>query len=172
MKNLSVILLFALAVACGPDQRYTQRSTEIDSVKALFVAYKSGDLESQRSFYAENAEIYYNVPESDPSTFDQILERQKNDLIGISEYSVDFTDDEIEMVTTDNGETWVNVWGEWKATLAATGKEFVIPVHETFQFVDGKIVKEFGYWDNSPVMMAFMELEAVQMAASDTLPAK
>ena len=169
MKNSLAILSLAMAFsACQQSSNYTQQSPEIETVKAVFDAYEAGDFEGQRIYYAENAQIFYNTPESKPSTLDQILTQQQADLEGISAYSIDFTDDAIEMVTTDKGETWVNVWAEWKATMTATGQQFVIPMHETFQFVDGKIVKEFGYWDNSPIMQAFMEYEMSQKATADT----
>ena len=171
MKKPICVLLMALALtACQQTQRYTQQSPEIDAVKALFAAYESGELESQRTFYAENAEIFYNAPESKPATFDEILSKQTLEIADFSEYSIEFDDDGIEMVVTDKGETWVNVWGEWQGTMKATGQKFVVPMHETFQFVDGKIVKDFGYWDNSEIMAAFMELEAAQKAPADSIP--
>lgn len=169
MKKLLIVLLTGfLLSACQQEQRYTQQSAEIDSVKSLFELYNSGDFDGQKAFYADTAKLYYNVPESQPSTVDQIISIQKEEVAPFSAYSIEYTDDAVEMVLTDKGETWVNLWGVWKATIAGTDKSFEIPVHSTFQFVDGKIVKEFGYWDNSPVVAAFTELEAAQNAASDT----
>ncbi len=169
MKKLLIVLVTGfLLSACQQEQRYTQQSPEIDSVKSLFELYNSGDFDGQKAFYADTAKLYYNVPESKPSTIDQIISIQKEEVAPFSAYSIDFTDDGVEMVLTDKGETWVNLWGVWKATMAANGQTFEIPVHSTFQFVDGKIVKELGYWDNSSVAMAFMELEAAEKAASDT----
>jgi hypothetical protein len=70
------------------------------------------------------------------------------------------------MVIDDKGETWVNYWGVWKGTLAVTQETFEIPIHITFQFVDGKIVKEFGYWDNSKITLAMMQIQATEPAKS------
>lgn len=169
-KSIHLLLVGLSLTACQHDQRYTQQSPEIDSVKALYKAYESGNLESQRPFYAENAQIFYNAPETSPATFDEILSTQTKDIADFSEISVVFDDEGIEMVVTDKGETWVNIWGEWHGTMKATGQEFVIPMHETFQFVDGKITKDFGYWDTAPIAEAFMAYEAAQKAFSDSLP--
>jgi len=38
---------------------------------------------------------------------------------------------------------------------------YEIPVHLTAQFIDGKIVKEFGYWDNSSIALALEKLKEV-----------
>ncbi|TDQ17041.1 ketosteroid isomerase-like protein [Algoriphagus boseongensis] len=157
--------------ACKQEARYTMQAPEIDSVKALLAASASGDYEGQRPFYAENAQIFINATKENPITVDQMIEGQKSEMGDFSQISVTVEDDAIEMVTTDNGEKWVNCWGTWKATHTASGKSFEIPFHETFQFVDGKIVKDHGYWDNSTIMSAMMEYEAAQKAAADTVPA-
>ncbi|MBN7809753.1 nuclear transport factor 2 family protein [Algoriphagus sp. H41] len=142
MKRSMLAFFLALAfTACQESKRYTQQSAEIEAVKSLFAAYESGVLESQRPFYAENAQIFYNAPESEPSTLDEILAKQAEEMAEFSDFSITFDDDGIEMVVTDKGETWVNFWGEWHGTMKATGQKFVIPIHETLQFVDGKVVK-------------------------------
>jgi len=69
------------------------------------------------------------------------------------------------MAITDEGKTWVNFWGVWKGTLAANNIVLEIPVHLTAQFIDGKIVREYGYWDNGPIVLAIQEIESAKMAA-------
>jgi hypothetical protein len=56
------------------------------------------------------------------------------------------------MVKTDKGDTWVNYWGLWKGTLKSTNKVYEIPIHTTSKFIDGKIVEENGYWNNSEIV--------------------
>jgi ketosteroid isomerase-like protein len=46
--------------------------------------------------------------------------------------------------------------------LAANNKQITIPVHLTIQFIDGKAVTEYGYWDNAPIVAALQEIEANQ----------
>jgi hypothetical protein len=173
MKNLILILLVALSFsACQQKQRYTQQSTEIDKIKELMRLSNSGEYEAQRAFYADGAQLFYNATESNPMTIDQVIEDQKSMNETLSNVSTTVDDNEIEMVITDNGETYVNLWGTWKATFTATGQNFEIPFHSAFQFVDGKIVREYGYWDSSPIMKAFMEYEASQKTAADSIPGK
>ena len=78
------------------------------------------------------------------------------------------------MVLDDKGETWVNYWGVWKGTMAANGKTYEIPIHITSQFVNGKIVKSYGYWDNSPIQMdaMAMQIAAEKAAMEATMPKK
>ncbi len=169
MKNSILILFVVLAFsACQQKNRYTQQSSEIEAVKALFEVVESGDFEAQRIYYADSALIYYNATEENPTTMDEMIAQQKKEQGEFTNVSVTLEDNAIEMVTTDEGETWVNTWGVWEATHVPTGKTFKIPFHETFQFVDGKIVKDFGYWDNAPIATAIMEFEKSQAAASDT----
>lgn len=169
-KTLIILGVCAMLFSCAQEQRYTMQSPEIDAIKSMYDLYNKGDFEGQRQFYAEGAQVFNNAPETKPTSVDQMIAQQKDEMAGFSSYSIAIGEDAIEMVTTDEGEKWVNVWGTWKATMAATGQAFEVPVHATYQFVDGKITREHGYWDNSPIVIAFMEYEAAQKAAADTLP--
>ena len=81
MKKLLIVLVTGfLLSACQQEQRYTQQSAEIDSVKSLFELYNSGDFDGQKAFYADTAKLFYNVPESKPSTIDQIISIQKEEV--------------------------------------------------------------------------------------------
>jgi hypothetical protein len=70
-------------------------------------------------------------------------------------------DQEYEMVLTDDGEMWVNCWLDWQGTLTANNQEYNIPIHLTYQFIDGKIVREVGHWDSTALVMALQEIEAM-----------
>mgnify|MGYP005751034627 FL=1 len=166
MKNvIGLTLIACLLISCQQETRYTQQAPEIETIKAMFAAYNAGDYEGQRQFYDPNVQIFINAPESRPSTLDESIAEMSKDKDLFSKATITILDDGIERVITDKGETWVNVWGEWKGTLATTGKEYLLPFHETFQFVDGKIVKEYGYWNNSPIVEDMMKAE---MAKADT----
>jgi uncharacterized protein len=69
------------------------------------------------------------------------------------------SEDFFEMVVTDDGETWVNFWGLWSAVLNANGQKFLIPVHVTARFENGKIVAEHGYWNSSELALVLRDLE-------------
>ncbi|MCS5491308.1 ester cyclase [Algoriphagus limi] len=169
MKNLILLLSIGLFMtSCQQESRYTQSSPEIDAIKMLLAETAAGNFDAQREYYAENAQIFYNATEDNPISLNDLITQQKEDMNTFSNVSVTVTDDAIEMVKTDEGETWVNCWGTWKATHTASGKSFEIPFHETFQFENGKIVKDYGYWDTSQILLAIMEFEKSQMETVDS----
>lgn len=165
MKN---ILLFGLAIvlftACDQKStRYTQQSSEIETVKKLINNYnaKSYDL----TIYADSSKTFYNSSrELAPK---EVIEyHNQNDVVYASR-SFQKEGEELEMVLDDKGRTWVNYWGDWKGTLAANQKEISIPIHLTYQFIDGKIVREYGYWDPTEVLLSLQAFEAANNALID-----
>ena len=164
-KFVLLVLTFALFIACKTETvRYTQNSPEIDTYKKAHNDYESGNWDSLKSHYADTAKLYFNATDKNPKTVDESIEQDKKDLLAFSSYGIVDESTEYEMVVTDDGETWVNFWGVWKGTLAANNQTLEIPVHLTAQFVNGKIVKEHGYWDNAPIVAALQEIEAAKMA--------
>ncbi len=59
--------------------------------------------------------------------------------------------------------TWVNYWNTWKGKAKLTDKELMVPVHITMQFVNGKIVQEYAYYDTSGISATIAEIEAAKM---------
>lgn len=167
MKKL-ILLGFAILLFTGCENkvRYTQSSPEIDAIKALFSDYENGNWENWRSHYSDTAKIYYNSYDIGMTPEEGSMSLQEG-LADLSSYEFVDDEDEIEMLTVDNGRTWVNFWGLWLGKLAANDKELVIPVHISFQMVDLKIVREYGYWDNAPFVMALMEIEAAKAEAEE-----
>ncbi len=147
------IILLGLAIvfftSCNQKQRYTQQSAEIDTYKKVMEDYKTQNWEDYPLHYADTAKIANNVVKEKAQTVSQAIEKSKEDA-KLFDYKVE--DIDIEMVVTDRDETWVNYWGVWTGTLKSTGKVYVIPFHNTAQFIDGKIVREDGYWDNSEIV--------------------
>ncbi|MDO8966576.1 nuclear transport factor 2 family protein [Algoriphagus sp.] len=175
MKNLIVISLFAILLfACEGKQRYTQQSAEIETIKSIMTNYVNGEWDAYQSNYAEDAQLFFNATEDKPATIQQIIAQQKLELEPLSSYSLDRENEAIEMVLDDKGETWVNYWGVWKGTMATNGKTYEIPIHITSQFVNGKIVKSYGYWDNSPIRLdaMAMQIAAEKAAMEATKPKK
>ena len=141
--------------------RYTQDSEEINTMKAAISDYEEADWDAMKKHYADTAQIFHNSTKA--KKIGDIIKEHEESLSGLSNY--EFTDEEedYEMVLTDDGNTWVNFWGEWKGTMAdSSAKEVVIPVHLTAQFKNGKIVKEHAYWDNSIMMMAAQQTDSTQ----------
>lgn len=163
MKNIILTFLISISIlACDRKQRYTQQSAEIETIKSIMDNYVNGEWDAYQSHYAEGAQLFFNTTEDKPATIQQIIAQQKLELEPLSSYTIDRENEAIEMVIDDKEETWVNYWGVWKGTMAANGKTYEIPIHITSQFVNGKIVKAFGYWDNSPIRLDVM---AMQIAA-------
>ena len=61
------------------------------------------------------------------SPSETIAYHQANDPAYSSREFLD-KDQEYEMVKTDDDQTWVNCWLDWKGTLAGNGKEVEIPI--------------------------------------------
>lgn len=168
MQKLILTSLFIalLAVSCNDagqkeeNVRYSQDSEEINTLKAAISDYEKGNWESYKSHYADTAKVYQNSNEA--RSIDEIVTTHQNEIAGLSSYSLSDDTEEYEMVVTDDDETWVNYWGDWKATLSGNNKEVLIPVHLTARFINGKIVAEHGYWDNSIMMMAMQESDTTK----------
>jgi len=150
MKNLFLLgLAIMFFTSCDQNQRYTQKSAEIDTYKKVMEDYKIQNWEDYRLHYADTAKIANNVVKEKAQSVTEAIEKAKGDA-KLFKWVVE--DIDYEMVITDKGETWVNYWGVWNGTLKSTGKVYVIPFHNTAHFIDGKIVREDGYWDNSEIV--------------------
>ncbi|MDP3313944.1 nuclear transport factor 2 family protein [Lutibacter sp.] len=157
MKNLLLLgLVIVLSLSsCNQKQRYTQQSAEIDTYKKVMNDYKKMNWDDMPNYYADTAKIANNVITAKAITVAQAIEKNKDDA---KLFTWVVEDIDYEMVVTDKGETWVNYWGIWRGTLKSSGKIYEIPFHNTAQFVDGKIVREDGYWDNSEIMVDLQKL--------------
>ncbi len=164
MKKL-VLLGFAILLFTACEKRYTETSPEIDVVKALIEDYETGDWVGWRSHYSDTAKSYHNTKDGGVAP-DVTLERLKTSISGLSSYKFQKEEGEIEMVVDDKGRTWVNYWGVWQGSLTSAVKPLVIPVHLSFQMVDSKVVREYGYWDNAPRMKAEMDMATAREVKS------
>ncbi|WP_223035064.1 ester cyclase [Hanstruepera marina] len=157
MKKLILYaLLLSFIVGCqNSEKRYTQQSPEIETVKTLISNYNSKAYDA--SIYADTSKTFYNTKKEAMSPTETIAYHKANDANYSSRGFLD-EDQEYEMVKTDDGQTWVNCWLDWKGTLAANGKEFLVPIHLTYQFKDGKVVREVGMWDPSAIVLELQEI--------------
>ncbi|MFL0354682.1 hypothetical protein [Xanthomarina sp. GH4-25] len=160
MKNLVLIgcLLF-LFTSCNNKHRYTQESEEIEIVKANINDYDYQEWDKLKSHYADSAQVFYNS-RSRIFSPDELIEYHKNNDINLSTRAFEDESREYEMVEDNNGKTWVNFWGLWKGNLAANNKQIIMPVHITYQFVNKKIVKEYGYWNSAEIQLELQKIEA------------
>ena len=162
MKKLFLLVLaIILITSCESNvkQRYTQQSPEIETYKKVISDYDNQNWEALASHYADTAKIMNNVTEENAQTVAEMIAVNKEDASIFNSWGFMDDESEYEMVETDKGQTWVNFWSVWEGTLKANNKTYTIPAHITARFVDGKIVKEFGYWDISKIMVDMMQLE-------------
>lgn len=161
MKKVVVLTMtIVLFIACNQKQRYTQNSPEIDALKSVIKSYNDQNWEGMTSHYADTAKTFNNSSDIGLSLV-EMVDYHKESLSNLSSRGFLDKDQEYEMVLTDKGDTWVNFWGDWEGTLKATGKKIKIPIHLTGQFKNGKIVRTSGNWDNSQMVLALQEIEAM-----------
>ena len=164
MKKI-VILILALAIfsSCEQkDSRYTQQSPEIETAKKVIKGYNSQQYDL--SVFADSSKTYFNTKTNPIELKDIVAYHQGNDANYSSRGFLE-KDQEFEMVVTDKGYTWVNAWLDWRGTLKDNGKVIDMPVHLTYRFVDGKIVRTVGYWDPTEIVL---ELQAIEANTSAT----
>jgi len=167
MKKVILMgLAIVLFTACNQqDTRYTQQSPEIDTYKKSIEDYKNKNWDAMVKHYADTAKIAYNVIQEKAVSIAQVIEQNKEDA-AMFDWVVE--KEEYEMVVTDKGETWVNFWGLWKGTMKSNNKVYDIPFHLTARFIDGKIVEEFGYWNNSEIATDLLKAEAETVVSEVT----
>ena len=160
MKKFILIGLTSLLVASCQKQQYTQQSDEIETYKKVVEAYEKQDWKNLATHYADTAKILNNVSEKSAQNLAQFQEQNEKDAAIFTNFKYVPSESEYEMVVTDKGETWVNFWGLWRGTLKANNKVYEIPTAITARFIDGKIVRELGYWDSSKLVSDIQKIEA------------
>ena len=171
------IMLLGLAIAlslsaCNQEKRYTQQSPEIDSYKKVIAAYEKQNWDEMATQYSDSAKIMNNTTKENAQTVAQLIEQNKQDAALFTSWRFIPKTTEYEMVLTDDKETWVNFWGHWEGTLKANKKTYVIPCAITVQFVDGKIVREDGYWDVSKLVADMQKLQSAAPEANTAVDDK
>ncbi len=151
MKNIllsALMLISMLSCQVDKNERYTRNCAEIDLLKNGIEYYENGDWDKWTEQYADSAKIYQNtwfIWSSPEVTRD----KHKSLISNLSHYGFERENLSMERIIDDKGRTWVNSWALWRGTLKGNNKVIEIPVHLTIQFVDGKIVEEWGFWDTA-----------------------
>lgn len=162
MKNIFLLgLAIVLIASCESNvkQRYTQQSPEIETYKKVISDYENQNWEALVGHYVDTAKVLNNVTDDDAKSISEMIAVNREDASIFTSWGFMDDESEYEMVVTDKGETWVNFWSVWKGTLKENNKTYTIPAHITARFVDGKIVRELGYWDISKIVADRMQLK-------------
>ncbi|MGE5944640.1 MAG: hypothetical protein ACM31G_09900 [Flavobacteriales bacterium] len=166
MKKLACII-FALILfnACqNQPQRYFSESPEIESSKKLVNYFASHNYEGIKEIYSDSVKIYDNSVE--PITLSDMITSMKANE-DMMEYMKVKDSADYEMVLTKDDETWVNCWYTVVGKFKGLTSEVIVPCHSTFQFKDGKVVKEYSYYNLLPV---YQEMEKLNdTTAVDTM---
>lgn len=171
MKKLILMGFAVLFLSCDKqEKRYTQQSPEIDTYKKVIADYENQNWEDMATHYADSAKILNNVTMENAQSIGEVIATNKEDAKLFSGWNYDPESTEYEMIVNDRGETWVNFWGRWRGTLKANNEAYVIPTHITARFLNGKIVREDGYWDISKIVADLQKLQETQKDSVGTEP--
>jgi len=169
MKKIIVVLSVVIFImSCkNNSHRYTQDSKEIDIVKATINYYDFNQWDSLAYSYADTAKIYYNSRKTilAPSDLKTYFTRNSESF---STRAFEDETREYEMIEDNDGKIWVNFWGIWEGNLKANNKKIVIPVHITYQFDNGKIINEYGYWNNDELNQELRAIANEKSSIKDT----
>jgi len=160
---LLVVLAIALTACQQTEVRYTQQSPEINTVKAFINSYNS--MNYDMGAVADTCKTYFNTKTDFMAKNELMAYHTGNDK---NYSSRKFLDEEqyYEMVVTDDGETWVNCWLDWQGTLKGSDIVLDMPVHLTYRFIDGQIVRQVGMWDPSKIMDGLEKIAAMNSSTS------
>jgi hypothetical protein len=168
-KLLLVILAIALTGCQQTEERYTQQSPEINTVKAFINGYNTMNYDF--GAVADTCKTYFNTKTEFMAKNELMAYHSGNDKNYSSRKFLD-ADQEYEMVITDDGETWVNCWLDWQGKLKGSDIVIDMPVHLTYRFIDGLIVKQVGMWDPSNIIDGLEKIAAMNSATSTSKRAR
>jgi len=152
----TVALLFIFS-ACNQKKQYTENSPEIDIYKKVIADYENRDWNDFVTHYADSAKILIHVTDKDAINVTQLAASNIEDANGFKDWK--YANKKLLMLTKDNGETWVYFNGLWQGTFIPNNKLYEIPAQINVQFVNGKIIREEGYWDISNIMSDIQKLQ-------------
>lgn len=145
MKKFYLILILLTTFSCKPsnEKNMQQSDKNLELVKQYFSHFNEHEWDKMADMYTENAE--FKDPSLGPGiviqTRDQIIEKYS----GLNEVFPDIRDEVVQVYPS--GDRHVIVEFISKGT-APDGSEFELPIATIFTFENGKISKDFTYYDN------------------------
>jgi ketosteroid isomerase-like protein len=147
MKNkISIIILIITLISCNNknENAMLNQSETINEkiIKQYFVHFNNHEWQKMAELYADTVEM------KDPSMGIQVVKFNQSDII--NKYS------ELHQMIPDIKDSIVNIYHANEHVIveflskgtAPDGKKFTLPICSIFKIKNGKIVKDFTYYDN------------------------
>lgn len=147
MKKLALFSIFLMIVSCAKNEEKIikiDHSENVKIAKQLFVEFNKHDWQKMADLYIENAEF------KEPSTGMKAHKKSKTQIVKeYSELQKQFADVKDSVVSVyPSGDK--NVIVEFIASGVLPDKtKFQLPICTIFTIENGKITKDYTYFDNS-----------------------
>ncbi|MDR3366663.1 MAG: nuclear transport factor 2 family protein [Prevotellaceae bacterium] len=139
-----LVSALVLTASCAEKNAHSEQAAKNEqAVKQYFDHFNSHDWQKMADMYADNAEF------KDPSAGKEIVAMSKPEIVAkYSELAEVFPDLKNNVIQTyPSGDTHVVVEFVTVGT-AADGSALELPICTIFAFENGKIAKDFSYYDN------------------------
>ncbi|WP_103070224.1 nuclear transport factor 2 family protein [Aquimarina sediminis] len=145
MKNLYFLIFILVAVSCKENKGLKTKGTNknIELVRQYFLHFNSHNWEEIAGMYVENAEF------RDPSLGQGVVKQSRKQIIKkydeLNQVFPDIHDRIIKIYPSGNEHMII----EFVSTgTAPDGSKFELPICTVFTIKNGKITKDFTYYDN------------------------
>lgn len=127
---------------------------DVETVTAYMNALLSADSAAIRGYVADDFISYYMTSPMDSTDADGHIASWK----GIGEQRSDQKNEIIaaSSLRVNDGQfkgDWVQIWGTYSATMNDSGTAIEVPYFVNLNIVDGKISREYGYYDRLGINM-------------------
>ncbi|MEE9431467.1 MAG: nuclear transport factor 2 family protein [Melioribacteraceae bacterium] len=143
MKTIFILIFVAtLFSSCGQNQK-TNNAKNVELVNQYFDHFNKHNWEKMAAMYSETAEF------KDPSLGQGIVKQTREEIAKkYSELSEIFPDIKDKIIETyPSGEDHIIIEFVSSGT-APDGSKFELPICTIFEFENGKIIKDYSYFDN------------------------
>lgn len=142
-KIIVTLAAIIISASCNNQNLQTMDTKNKDLVKQYFEHFNNHDWNKMAEMYSETAEF------KDPSLGPGIVKQTREQIIqkyrGLNQVFSDIKDEIIQVYPSDNNHIIVEFIS---SGTAPDGSKFELPICTIFTMENGKIVKDFTYYDN------------------------
>lgn len=160
MKKLQILIylcLFAVGTLSAQVSFTAPKTTVpadkdelLDKAKAFLNAAITGDIEKAKTYAHESFHVTTPGTGLDSINLDQAMAGWKN--LSTNNKDMSFGGVATSVQDMESGAKIAMLWGVWQATEIASNKTVQMPIHVIFVFNEGKIVREYDYYDRQDLM--------------------